>query len=183
MIYLSPKDSSAVKKLLLDLYDKDIKSDFDECLKAMKAGDMLTVYDFSSLSEDKLELFEILKKAACKKVDIHFHAYEKTLFFSIKSDTMHALSILKMIDLESASMRKATFVKVKARGVYKGRPTGSKSKKTQMLKCDKRRAEIDQLLSLGLSLKSISEKMGFSSATLYAYAKKKGMYYAFKKPF
>lgn len=138
-----------------------------QLLDQMQPGDVLVCSEVSRLARSTLQVLEICKHAAERRLLIHIVKTGQVIDDSMASKvltTMLALAAEIERDLISSRTRES-LQRLKAEGVKLGRP----SRPAEKLMLDDRASEIDNLLKCGVSRRAIARVLDCAPQTLYSW--------------
>lgn len=138
-----------------------------QLLGQMQPGDVLICSEVSRLARSTLQVLEICKHAAERRLLIHIVKTGQIIDDSMASKvltTMLALAAEIERDLISSRTRES-LQRLKAEGVKLGRP----SRPMEKLMLDDRASEIDNLMKCGVSRRAIARVLDCSPQTLYSW--------------
>jgi DNA invertase Pin-like site-specific DNA recombinase len=141
-------------------------------IEELAKGDVLIVAELSRLGRSMLEIMEILSLTTWRNVKVYASKGNWELDGSMQSKIIAmVLAMAAEIERDLISQRtKAALATKKAAGIKLGRRPGPGKSKL-----DGRKAEILELLSLGVPKKRIAERMGTNVGNLNHWLTKRGL--------
>lgn len=134
------------------------RSELEACIDWIREGDTITVTKIDRLARSAQDLYNIVERIEKKGVTL------QALDQPIDTRTPHGKALLGMLAIFAefeTNIRKERqlegIAKAKAEGAYKGRKATAQAKK----------ADMERLLSEGLSKPKIAKKLGVSTASVY----------------
>jgi DNA invertase Pin-like site-specific DNA recombinase len=131
----------------------------------LKAGDSIVAYEAADLAPSTIQIIDILRLAADRKVNVHFVKYDMVFEAKNTNRTRDLIRLLHSIDNDFIARRTTeALARRRAAGLSLGRPKGRKNKS---LKLDQHKKDILKYLDLQISKASIAKLIGCHPQTLY----------------
>lgn len=137
-----------------------------DMVKNVSSGDVIIFSEISRMARSTLEVLEILRDCADKKIEVHIVKTKMVIDDSIQSKAMVLVyGLVAEMEKSFISVRtKEALARKKAEGVKLGRPYGSKSKKVIL---DGHTDKIIALRKEGIGATHIARMLGVSRSTIY----------------
>lgn len=145
-----------------------------EIISKGKKGDVVIVAEVSRMARTTLQVLEIIKEAAEKKISVIVVKGDMRFDSSMQSTIMATiLGLAAEIERDFISARtKEALARRKAKGLPMGRKVGWRPEE---YKLDKHRADIIRFLDLKIGKAGIARMYDVSKSTLYEWLKRQGL--------
>lgn len=137
-------------------------------LAEARSGDIVVFAEVSRIARSTLQVLEVLAYCQSKEISVYIAKQKMVLDNSIASTiTATVLGLAAEIEKEFISMRtRESLQKRKAEGLPLGRPKGARS---NVVKLDSHKEDIDRYLKLGLNKTAIAKLVDCAPNTLYSW--------------
>jgi DNA invertase Pin-like site-specific DNA recombinase len=139
-----------------------------ELLGKARGGDSIVFAEISRIARSTLQVLEVLEYCQKKEITVYVAKQKMILDSSMQSTiTATVLGLAAQIEREFISMRTIeSLQKRKAEGFSLGRPKGARS---NVVKLDSHKDEIQKYLKLGLNKTAIAKLVDCAPNTLYSW--------------
>jgi DNA invertase Pin-like site-specific DNA recombinase len=140
-----------------------------DMVKNAIAGDVLIFSEISRMARSTLQVLEIMRDCADKKIEVHIVKTKMIIDDSIQSKAMVLVyGLVAEMEKSFISIRtKEALARKKAEGVVLGRPKG----RPKQSKLDKHKEKIMELRAAKIGVSDIARLMGASRATVHNWLK------------
>jgi len=144
-----------------------------DMVKNAIAGDVLIFSEISRMARSTLQVLEIMRDCADKKIEVHIVKTKMVIDDSIQSKAMVLVyGLVAEMEKSFISIRtKEALARKKAEGVVLGRPKG----RPKQSKLDKHKERIMELRKAKIGVSDIGRLMGASRATVHSWLKENGV--------
>jgi len=140
-----------------------------DMVKNAIAGDVLIFSEISRMARSTLQVLEIMRDCADKKIEVHIVKTKMIIDDSIQSKAMVLVyGLVAEMEKSFISIRtKEALARKKAEGVILGRPKG----RPKQSKLDKEKDKIAELRKAKIGVSDIARLVGASRATVHSWLK------------